>query len=716
MLYKLFAPFSFTDVSKALRLTISILLPASLLGYLGYLDVGLAIASGAFLVGITDTPGLLRHKIIGNGLSVLVVFLVFLLIGEIQLNIYFLSIIILLLSFVLSMLTIYGARGTNLAFSGLIALVLAMGGHSSFNEPLINAAWHGVGGLWYALLSITMYGVNPYHQTIDALGTSIRQIASYFGLRRALLEGKSESKLLMLDLLNKHVEISNGHEQIREVLLKNRSAISGRSNLSRSLVVLFIELVDLTDLALATVYNYDLITPEVVKTKPLKLYIKWVYSLEKNLLKIEANFRLKRNINSVSDTLNFGKDFKEEVLAYSEKYGDRFPELVQLLDSMAVFTDRVNRRIESISIAANFQTQQTRQEIAKLNLRKFQTKEDYSFQRFVDNLSLNSNFFRYAGRLSICLFLAFIATEFLLIQNAYWVLLTIIVIMRPSYGLTTERMYQRIVGTVVGGIVALLILFFDPPTSILLSLLSISIFLSFIFNNRNYRIGVFFTTLFVVFLYGIIEPELFSVVGLRVFDTIMGGAFAWIFNVGFLPAKEILTLPNLIQQSLRDNRLLFKGIISFKSNADYIINYKSLRKNATISNANSNSAFQKLLQEPDTKKINRSKWQELVTLNHTIYLAIISLYTVVNEKVTNDNFVNIIKAIELQLEISELKFSSNNKLLEHKQNELSLLKKEIFDKNRNEIAVNPNQELEDQLLWIYNLSSRMESISMHIKE
>lgn len=704
-----------------MRLSVSILLPAILLGYLGYLNIGLAIASGAFLVGITDTPGLLRHKIAGNGLGVLFVFSIFWIIGGIQSDINLLSIFILLLSFILSMLTIYGARGTNLAFSGLIALVLSMGGHSSIDIPLVNAAWHGVGGLWYALLSISLYGFNPYHQTIDALALSIRQIASYFQLRRRLLERQGHSKSTMLEMLNKHVEMSNSHEQIREVLLKNRSAVSGRSNMSRSLVVLFVELVDLTELAMATIYNYNLLAQETGPPKPIHIYINWVRSVEKNLLRIEAKFRLKQTIDSVQDSIELGEAFNKAIQEYSadeEKYLSK--ELMALLESMYVFTDRVNRRLESIAISANFQTPLTRQEVSRMDLRKFQTRESYSFQRFLDNLSLQSNFFRYAARLSLCLFFAFITTEFLLIQNAYWVLLTIIVIMRPGYGMTKERMYQRVVGTIIGGIFALFVLFLSPPTKVLLVFLSLSIFLSFVYNNRDYRVGVFFTTLFVVFLYGIIEPELFTVVGLRIFDTILGGAFAWIFNFGFLPAHEILTMPNLFQKSINDNKFLFLEIMNFRKDPNFVISYKSFRKNATISNANLNSAFQRLLQEPDTKKVDRSKWQELVSLNHTIYLAVLSLYTLIDERnylVLSTKSKLLLKAIDLQFTIAQFTFVRNFEDHEVLKKDLEIIKKELYLVG-NESLIDSSQEREvaDQLLWIYNLSSRIEGICTQIKE
>jgi uncharacterized membrane protein YccC len=61
--------------------------------------------------------------------------------------------------------------------------------------------------------------------------------------------------------------------------------------------------------------------------------------------------------------------------------------------------------------------------------------------------------FRHSFRLTIAILFAWAGNIFE-IQNTYWILLTIIVIMRPSYGLTKERSKDRIIGTFIGAAVA----------------------------------------------------------------------------------------------------------------------------------------------------------------------------------------------------------------------------------------------------------------------
>ena len=42
--------------------------------------------------------------------------------------------------------------------------------------------------------------------------------------------------------------------------------------------------------------------------------------------------------------------------------------------------------------------------------------------------------------------------------HAYWIMLTIVIIMKPSYSMTRDRRRQRMLGTVLGCIVAAVVL------------------------------------------------------------------------------------------------------------------------------------------------------------------------------------------------------------------------------------------------------------------
>jgi uncharacterized membrane protein YccC len=92
------------------------------------------------------------------------------------------------------------------------------------------------------------------------------------------------------------------------------------------------------------------------------------------------------------------------------------------------------------------------------DLEKFITPQYYPI-RMIENLSFSSTVFRHSLRLTITILIGFIIGKALPFQNAYWIVLTIVVIMRQGYGLTKQRTFHRIFGTILGAFIAFGILF-----------------------------------------------------------------------------------------------------------------------------------------------------------------------------------------------------------------------------------------------------------------
>lgn len=105
----------------------------------------------------------------------------------------------------------------------------------------------------------------------------------------------------------------------------------------------------------------------------------------------------------------------------------------------------------------------------------------------------------------------------------YWVLLTIIVVMRSSLTATLERMGSRISGTIlgagVGGIVTVLFL----PAWASIPLLGVFIAAAIAVQRANYLLYALFLTPFVVVLLNLLAPAGITIAVDRVIDTLIGG-------------------------------------------------------------------------------------------------------------------------------------------------------------------------------------------------
>src|SRR5699024_1895944 len=95
----------------------------------------------------------------------------------------------------------------------------------------------------------------------------------------------------------------------------------------------------------------------------------------------------------------------------------------------------------------------TRAELPPEDLPQFITPDPLNKSSLTGNLSFESSYFRYALRTAVTAVAGYALAHFLHFKNAYWVLLTILIVMKPGYGVTRCRFYHRIFGTLIGAII-----------------------------------------------------------------------------------------------------------------------------------------------------------------------------------------------------------------------------------------------------------------------
>ena len=192
-----------------------------------------------------------------------------------------------------------------------------------------------------------------------------------------------------------------------------------------------------------------------------------------------------------------------------------------------------------------------------------------------------------------------VALEF---QNPYWILLTIIVIMRPSYGLTKTRSKDRIIGTLIGAVIATALVLFIKNPYVLGTLGIVSLIIAFSVVQKNYKVSATFVTLSVVFIYAILRPDILVVIQYRIFDTLIGAALSFMAIVWLWPAWGFLEIRENIKTSVSANRNFFEHIVTVYSKKTPVsTTYKVARKTAFLETSNLNAAFQRMAQEPKSK-------------------------------------------------------------------------------------------------------------------
>src|SRR5699024_10514069 len=175
----------------------SLVIPIALGVQVDHLYWGMNIALGALLVSPCNVSGSPRLKITGMFLACILITSVSLLVGFFQGQRAILLVLIGMMMFGISYISIYGFRASLISFSGLFALVLSISPISSPDlAPYQSALLVGSGGLWYIGLTRLQQWVFPKAEIEFHLAETIKLTANYIRIRGQLIDaGNDRPKL-----------------------------------------------------------------------------------------------------------------------------------------------------------------------------------------------------------------------------------------------------------------------------------------------------------------------------------------------------------------------------------------------------------------------------------------------------------------------------------------------------------------------------------------
>ncbi|HUM66983.1 MAG TPA: FUSC family protein, partial [Chitinophagaceae bacterium] len=258
------------------------------------------------------------------------------------------------------------------------------------------------------------------------------------------------------------------------------------------------------------------------------------------------------------------------------------------------------------------------------------TRQTIDPEQFWSNFSLQSNIFRHSLRLTIAAMAAYFVGKILPLGHGYWVLLTVIIILKPGYSLSKQRNVQRIVGTLIGVAIGWVILYFVKNNTAIFIFLIITMTAGYSFIRWKYTVGVVFITLFLLFMFQIQEPADFNdVIEERVVDTLLGCAIGFLASLVLPPIWERQRIGDLMQKVVIDIADYFENVAWVFIGKPYNREMsKENRKHAWVSLANLSDAFTQMLSEPKSKRRDSREFHRFVVSSHMLvsHLATLSYY------------------------------------------------------------------------------------------
>ncbi|MBD0404281.1 FUSC family membrane protein [Flammeovirga sp. EKP202] len=611
--------FRSNQFSNGLRLTWSILFPL-LLGLLtNTSSIATAVSIGALTVGLSDSPGNWNEKakgLIGGAfLNTICALGMAFTITWPSVGLVYLGTV----SFLAALLSIFGNRSTMIGNSVLISVSLGLGFGLDNRELIPTFIAMLGGGLWYSFNSLLLWQVRPYATIEKLLGENYELMAEYMRTKARLFTNpnskENERKLFAIQ-----TQIEHKQEEIRNLLLTQRSALQGATPHGRSLILIMRFSIDIFEKTSATHIKYSSLHEEFKNTL-------LPYNLEKLFYQLGGNMSiLARSIQkreAVEQLLSLDQSF-DEVNQLFESLRDQdnrktpiswFAEVKNILRNFK----RIDRLTFEVAEFTDWKKMSDRSHTDGLRLPNFLTKPEQG--NLSDNLTLSSGHFRHAIKIAMAMMLGYTSAFFFDLDRGYWIWLSIAVIMKPSFAITKQRMIARIVGTSLGIVIASIIMWVtDNPFLYLIVLIPLGIG-TFGTLAKDYRLGMTLLTPFILLLIAINTPTNFEIAIARIIDTALGGIIAYVISFAILPEFEKNKIKLRIVESIRANSDYFRevaigftGIKSLNHN-----NYKLARKRAQLSNANLAMSFQTMLNDPKSNQVPSTDLYEFIATIRMIF-------------------------------------------------------------------------------------------------
>ncbi|MBL6448454.1 FUSC family protein [Fulvivirga sp. 29W222] len=722
------------DFFKSFILTLSILISLFFAWQFNRYDIGMGLIIGMFACAPADIAGGRRHRIIGLLVANFFTILATLIINLTAFNLLLLIPVLGILVFAISIISVFGFRASLVSFAGLLAIVFSFAHPQSGMELMLHLAMIGLGGLWYLLFSLLSHHLADKNHTSQLMAECMALTSQYLRVKAQMTFLRDDdSKELQNELFELQTQLNEKHETLREILLVSRQNF-GLSNFAKRQVLIFIELIDILELAVANLagkHDERLFAQD--DGKYFNSFSKLAFEIVDRLDYFSRTIGSRKPLN-VSQTLNDLLDkANEEIRAYTRSDTSAVVrENVLHLQNKYDYLHKLVQRLEVIENVMNNLYNRNQVLLRGKYSSRFITQQDYDLKNLVENISLKSPIFRHSLRLAVTILVGLIVGAIFPFQNSYWILLTIIVIMRPGYSLTKQRSKQRIYGTLIGAAIAVVVVLITQNFYVYGVLAGVTFLMAFALVQRNYKSSAIFITLSIVFIYAIIQPDVLSVIRFRVIDTLTGAALAIAANTFLWPSWESLSIKEFITETIEANMLYLKEINNYyhhKNDTDP--SYKLSRKNAFLAIGNLNAAFQRMAQEPKSQQKNLSNMYEVVTLNHTFLSLAAALGTYIhNHKTTEASryFEMYIAGICENLDIAlrtvkqeyvhdhetEAKVEEAQQYLEKQYHKLiDESNQGIADESSNVLVTPEIQEIRlisEQLKWMYSISDNLKKV------
>jgi uncharacterized membrane protein YccC len=418
-------------------------------------------------------------------------------------------------------LRLYGAEATGVGTLVAMAMVVSL---SRPGTSLATAGTHTLyfllGGAWAALISLVFWPLRVYRPARLALASALRALA---GVAHSLIDAEAspEAQIARRRLLG---EARTAIEAARGALGSLRKGRLGPTTRGERLVAM-VEASDLVMGALVAIEDGLAFEPP----EHLPELMRWIEQVagfvEGQLTDIATGLEDEAPLapsmprqslllaKAVRDAADSPVDHEPRILVRAVERVDRLRELASGIDD-----PKAPPLVERSELSGP-------------------TSQASNWSLLQDHLSLDSAVFRHVLRSSVATAATMLVVKVLKLEHGYWATLTCLVILQPHGAQTWAKALQRVIGTVIGAGIAVLVAAWAGDPRVLVVCVFVFVAVAVAVLPMNYgAFTVFLTPAFV--LLAETHAGNMSVVSERLLNTGLGALIALLCSRLILPLSE----------------------------------------------------------------------------------------------------------------------------------------------------------------------------------
>lgn len=541
---------------------------------------------------------------------------------------------------------VYGAAATIVGNTAATTFVISLAlPASSLSEALSRGGFVIGGALWAMLLSLVLWPIRLYRPGRFAVARCFRAVAELVGEVGQLATRTPDAASWQALIQRHHPRIRETLEEARATLAATRRGRHGESRRGERLLVLL----QIADATFGNVVALGDVTESLANESeagPARAEVERVLSAASRVLQELAHITETEGRTEQLPSLDWGGETLRKLAASTapESPSPTLPAPSQIKALHAAQLLAQLREFTGLAVESALCLHDDRPTPAEQALPRGDTAEPKHslLEPLRANLSWKSVVLRHALRVGFTTAVAVWIAKGLGLGHGYWVTITVLTIMLPYSGPTFLKALQRVVGTVVGGILAAAVAarLHDPYAILVLVSFTAAICVAVIVVN--YGLFTIFVTITFVLLAEVGSGD-WSLAHVRIINTLIGGALAlagsWL--LWERPEKEFL--PAQLAEALRAEREYLRQLVSAYLEGRKFLDpaLSEARRKMGLATINAEASFQRLLSEPRRRNEPLEPLMTLLVYTRRFAAAMIAVFSTRPEQATEPVRANL---------------------------------------------------------------------------